>query len=62
MPDNERINLFSAVLSSGKLYNYIPRNGNCFNKEIYEAYESNEDTEELIYNKDEMIKEICEIF
>lgn len=52
---------FILYLKNGKLYNYIPKNGNCYNKESNSAYNF-EDIIDPLYNKEEMIKEICEIF
>lgn len=51
-------------LKSGKLYNYIPMNGNIFDRVNYKAFDENafENNDELMYNKSLMIKEICEYF
>lgn len=51
-------------LKNGKLYNYIPINGNIFDRVNYKAFDENifENNDELMYNKSLMIKEICEYF
>ena len=51
-------------LKNGKLYNYIPVNGNIFDRVNYKAFDENvfENNDELMYNKSLMIKEICEYF
>ena len=51
-------------LKNGKLYNYIPVNGNIFDRVDYKAFDENvfENNDELMYNKSLMIKEICEYF
>lgn len=51
-------------LKNGKLYNYIPVNGNIFDRVNYKAFNENvfENNDELMYNKSLMIKEICEYF
>jgi hypothetical protein len=51
-------------LKNGKLYNYIPVNGNIFDRIDYKAFDENifENNDELLYNKSLMIKEICEYF
>jgi hypothetical protein len=51
-------------LKNGKLYNYIPMNGNIFDRVNYKAFDENsfENNDELLYNKSLMIKEICEYF
>ena len=51
-------------LKNGKLYNYIPVNGNIFDRVNYKAFDENvfENNDELLYNKSLMIKEICEYF
>lgn len=51
-------------LKNGKLYNYIPMNGNIFDRIDYKAFDENvfENNDELMYNKSSMIKEICEYF
>lgn len=51
-------------LKNGKLYNYIPMNGNIFDRIDYKAFDENvfENNDKLMYNKSLMIKEICEYF
>lgn len=51
-------------LKNGKLYNYIPMNGNIFDRVDYKAFDENvfENNDKLMYNKSLMIKEICEYF
>lgn len=51
-------------LKNGKLYNYIPMNGNIFDRIDYKAFDENvfKNTDKLMYNKSLMIKEICEYF
>ena len=51
-------------LKNGKLYNYIPVNGNIFDRVDYKAFDENvfENNDKLMYNKSLMIKEICEYF
>ena len=51
-------------LKNGKLYNYIPVNGNIFDRINYKAFDENvfENNDKLLYNKSLMIKEICEYF
>lgn len=51
-------------LKNGKLYNYIPVNGNIFDRVDYKAFDENafENNDELLYNKSSMINEICEYF
>ena len=51
-------------LKNGKLYNYIPMNGNIFDRIDYKAFDENvfENNDKLLYNKSLMIKEICEYF
>ena len=51
-------------LKNGKLYNYIPVNGNIFDRVNYKAFNENvfENNDELMYNKSLIIKEICEYF
>ena len=51
-------------LKNGKLYNYIPVNGNIFDRVNYKAFDENlfENNDELMYNKSLMIKEICKYF
>ena len=51
-------------LKNGKLYNYIPVNGNIFDRVDYKAFDEHvfENNDKLMYNKSLMIKEICEYF
>jgi hypothetical protein len=51
-------------LKNGKLYNYIPVNGNIFDRVDYKAFDENvfENNDKLMYNKLSMVKEICEYF
>lgn len=51
-------------LKNGKLYNYIPMNGNIFDRIDYKAFDENvfKNNDKLMYDKSLMIKEICEYF